>query len=367
MEIVLSSLLKALELSRSKVPHINEDNADNSVRGEFANLKVALVADYLTTLSFSVDCRIKILTPANYQDILKNWKPDFVFIESVFKGITGEWHYEVAKQSKLIRQLPQRKIYTLIQYAKDLSIPTVFWNKDDRPFFSSFIDVAKKCDYVFTADSNFLPLYKKELPDSTHLDVLAMAYQDKFHNFTGFNFTQNDACFVGSYYKRILNKRKNFMEIIFDSCAESKMPLNIYDRHKKELFHSTHFQFPDKDNVTIFDPVPYAQTADLYKKHLVSFNINSVDDSDTMLSRRFLEILACGGILITNQSPVVMNLFSDYCYPLSEQAEITELLAKLKEGPSSSDKERAEAGAKYVQENHTWACRLKQIVKTLAI
>jgi spore maturation protein CgeB len=80
-----------------------------------------------------------------------------------------------------------------------------------------------------------------------------------------------------------------------------------------------------------------------------------------MCSRRLLEILACGGIAVTNPSRSVDKYFRDYCLVIATQEEAQEVFSRLRFGPTREDKERAEAGACYVRQNHTWAHRLEEL------
>ncbi len=361
---MIATLIRNITHRKAKPLAIEEDKAGT---GELGQVKIALITDTMSTLSFAQECRIKQLSPYNYKEILQNWRPHFVFIESAFHGMQDTWLYRIAKQPKYIQQLKPHALEDVITFAKDLHIPTLFWNKDDIPYFDAFLHVAQHVDYVFTADSNFIPRYQAAVPDASKVHLLAMAYQPAFHNFTGFHFKKLAPCFLGSYYVRMLKERQRFFEYIFQACSQTDSTLHVYNRHKNHLFHATHFRFPEHANITLHEPVPYEQTQEIYKYYSISLNINSVTNSDTMLSRRFLEILACGGILLSNPSPVVQKNFSSYCHCVHSQEQATELLARWKFGPSQEDKEKAEAGAQYVLQNHTWRCRLEQIATLLNI
>ncbi len=361
---MIATIIRAISSYKNSPLCVQEGKV---IHGPFGKLKVALITDGMTTLSFAEQCSIRQLSPNNYKDILKNWRPDFVFIESAFYGVQNSWLYHIAKQPAYIRQIKSHALENVLNFAKDLNIPTIFWNKDDVPYFDAFLHVAKLVDYVLTADINFVPLYKEAVRDESKVHVLAMAYESNFHSFTGFDFKEYAPCFLGSYYVKMLDQRKIFFDKMFKACANAQVTLHVYNRHKKHLFHATHFNFPRRDFVQVHDPVPYMQTQDLYKHYGISINVNSVTNSETMLSRRFLEVLACGGILLSNNSPVVQKYFSKYCHCVQTEEEITELLARLKFGPSHEDKCRAEAGSQYVLQNHTWRCRLEQLVNMLNI
>lgn len=334
--------------------------------GSFRQLKVAAVADYFTSTCLSAECRLRNVTPDNYQDILHNWKPDLLFVESAFHGVGGEWRYELAKQPWYIRWNAPTILPKVVQFARELRIPAVFWNKDDGAFFDAFIDMAKLFPHVLTTDNTCVPKYKAVMPADATVDVLPMAVQTAFHCFTGFHFEKNAACFVGSYYRKILNVRRKFLDMVFTVCEATRLPLDIYDRNSGRLSHYFEFRYPKNTTLSIYGSVPYAQTAALYKQYALSVNVNSVTDSDTMLSRRVLEILACGGIIATNPSPVIQREFHDFCHSIDTPEQAQELFSRIrKDGPSADDKTRAEAGAAYVREHHSWTKRLEQIVSTI--
>lgn len=340
---------------------------DIPTNGPFGQLKIALVADYFTSACLAAECRIRSLTPDNYRDILINWQPDLVFVESAFHGVRGEWRYMLAKQPRTIALKKSRAIFDLTTLAKDRGIPAVFWNKDDGAYFDAFIDVARHFPHVFTTDNTCVPRYRKLLPPDSTADVLAMPYQSAFHAFTGFAFEKNEACFAGSYYRRILNTRRQFLDMMFIACEHAAMPLHVFDRNSNRLSRFFEFRFPQQSGLHLHSKVPHRETAKIYKRYTVSLNVNSVTTSETMCSRRLLEILACGGICVTNSSPVVEKIFHEYCHVVQSAEQACELLARLRFGPSDEDKDRAAAGAAYVREHHTWRHRLKQLADTVNV
>jgi spore maturation protein CgeB len=329
--------------------------------GPFGNLKVALITDHFTEDCLSVECRIKNVTPQNYREVFESWKPDLLFVESVFHGAGGAWRYELARQPKWMRLTKPKAIYKVVDFARACGIPTVFWNKDDGAFFGAFIDVAKHFDHVLTTDSECLPKYRAQLPAEATVNVMMMPYQPAFHDFTGFAFERNEACFTGSYYRQILDARRSFLDAIFQASGEAGVVVNVYDRNHDRFSRYFEFRFPRDGSLKIHPRVAHRETANVYKKHALSINVNSVTDSETMCSRRLLEILACGGIMLTNPSRCVDKYFRNYCHVASTPEEMCELLSRLKFGPSQEDLERAEAGARYVRAEHTWTHRLGEL------
>lgn len=334
-------------------------------QGSFAKLKIALLADQFTTACLAAEANVKPLTLTNFNEVLTQWQPDLIFVESAFHGIDGSWRYELAKQPKWLRLRQPNTIFKLVNLAKKQGIPTVFWNKDDDAFFNAFIDVAKVFDFVFTTDINCVPLYKQHTQAAVH--TLAIPYQPRFHFFDGFNFTKKEACFTGSYYRKILPARREFMDMLFAACNKAEVDLNIYDRNTGRFSHSLEFRYPKLQHLKLHNAVPHQQTAEVYKAHAVSVNVSSITASETMYSRRLLEILACGGIAVTNPSQAVNKYFKDYCHVVSNHEEAVETLARLSSGASKDDLERAQAGADYVKQEHTWAHRLEEVCALVKI
>lgn len=345
-------------------PSVEEDVARPGI---FGNLKVALVTDNFTTECLAMECRVRTLTPGNYRQVIREWQPDLVFVESVFHGPNGAWRYELAKQPRLLRLTRPKAIYQLVEFARCRNVPTIFWNKDDGVFFDAFIDVAKVFDYVFTTDSQCVGRYRQHLPANVPIHTLAMPYQPRIHAFTGFNFQRNEACFTGSYYRRILGERRQFLDMVFGACEDAGLRLHVFDRNHHRFSRHAEFRFPKGRQLSVHRGVPHRETARIYKAHAVSLNVNSVTDSETMYSRRLLEILACGGIAVTNPSRAVDRFFRDYCQVVATREEAAELFSRFRFGPSREDLDRAEAGAQYVRKEHTWEHRLQEILDIVNI
>lgn len=349
-------------------PNIKEDVHNN---GKFANLKIALVSDYLTAVNFSYECHVKCLTTDNYKDILIKWKPDFIFIESAFHGYNWSWSYKIANKGSLFGFNYLKDFTSLINLAKNKKIPTVFWNKDDGVFFDTFIEAASLCDYIYTADIDSVSHYNDYIKlvrnDVKHIGLLQMAVQPKIHNFTGFNFSKSAMSFVGSYYRQILHSRRTFLDQVFNVCKTSKIDVDVYDRNSNRLSRKFEFCFPKDKNLNIYSKLDYEETANIYKKYNVNLNVNSITDSPTMCSRRVLEILACGGIMVTNNSKAISEHFSDYCTVLNSIEEAQDVLPKMVEKVSSESMEKAREGSKYVTTYHSWEKRLEQLVCDLSL
>lgn len=336
-------------------------------KGEFAKLKVALIADHLTETCLTFECRIKNVTPKNYREVLRTWRPDILLVESAFHGSNGCWRYELAKQSRWMRLTRPTAIFRVLECARSRGIPSVFWNKDDGAYFDHFVDIAKSFDHVFTTDETCVPRYRAVVPISTTVNTLMIPYQPAFHFFDGFDFSTRTACFTGSYYRKILNSRRFYLDMLFQAAQESGARIDVFDRNYDRLSRRFEFSYPRTNAIRVHPRVSHWETGRLYKRHALSINVNSVTDSETMCSRRLLEILACGGIAMTNPSACVSTYFAPYCHVVATADEATETFNRLQHGPDKCDLERAAEGARYVRCAHTWAHRLNDICKVVGV
>ena len=322
-------------------------------------MKIALISDELTKDALSYEAHIKHITPFNYKLVFKFFKPDMLFVESAWKGHKNSWRYKIASYPDVPKRTNHR-LAKVVKYAKDLGIPTVFWNKEDGVHFDRFIDSAKLFDHIFTVDTNSIPRYKQIVPSSTTVNTLMFAIQPKIHHFTGFNFRYNSANFVGSYSHHIHSQRRKWQNMMFESITLHGMDLVVYDRNSDRK--SPNYRYPDIDNIIVKQAIRYHKTAQIYKDYTISLNVNTIEDSPSMFSRRLIEILACGGIAITNPTKAVNKYFNDFCHIIHSQEEMNELAYRIhKFGPNDDDKDRAYSGAMNIAKYHIWSHRLKEI------
>ena len=327
-------------------------------------MRIALISDELTYASLQEEANVKAIIPSNYKVILASWKPDFLFVESAWHGYQNQWKYKIASYSYRPWR-NNRKLKEVVAYAKKLNIPTVFWNKEDGVHFNRFIDSAKLFDHIFTVDENCILKYRAIVNPEVTVNTLMFAVQSSIHNFTGFHFKYNEANFLGSYSHHIHNKRRMWQDMMFEAAHSVKIPLTIFDRNSNRK--STKYRYQTLGNMTIKPAVPYRQTAQIYKDYLISLNVNTIEDSPTMFSRRLIEIIACGGIAVTNNTFAVQKHFKDYCCVVENENEMRELFNRLKNGPSENDLLRAKAGAEFVLREHTWTHRLQEIRQVIGL
>ena len=347
---------------------------------ENKRLKIALISDELTEMSLREEADVRLITPQNYKSILDSeWRADFLFVESAWKGYKNRWKYAISSFPKLnYNPSIPKKIYRyyhqikgntnlkkVVTYSKSLGIPTVFWNKEDCIHYDRFTESAKLFEHIFTVDSNCIPCYREIVDEHVTVNSLLFAIQPSIHNFQGFNFKYNQANFVGSYSHHIHNRRREWQDMMFKSATDTKFGLTVYDRNSNRA--SKNYRYPELVNMNIKSSVSYHETANIYRDYLISLNVNTIENSPTMFSRRLIEIIACGGIAVTNPTLAVDENFKEYSYIIKNREEMDELFYRLKDGASKNDMEKMRAGAEYIAREHTWGHRLKEICNTIGV
>ncbi len=325
-------------------------------------LRVAVIADELTRACLAHECRLRDVTSLNYRWLLRFWRPDMLFVESAWQGHRGAWKFGVAAYPDHPRR-NNRRLAKVVAYARELGIPTVFWNKEDGVHFERFIDSARLFEHVFTVDSLCVPRYRAVLDAGVSVTPLPFAAQPASHYFDGFHFTQYRANFVGSYSHHIHDRRRAWQDMLFG--AADGLGVTVFDRNSGRK--SAIYRYPDSPNLAVRAAVPHGATAAVYRDYLVSLNVNTVEDSPTMFSRRLVEILACGGIAVTTPALSVERLFAECCYVVHEEGQARELFERLRYGPSDDDLARARAGAELILREHTWAQRWAAVREVVGV
>ena len=328
----------------------------NSGRGKYSSLKIALVSDALTQASLQAECQIRNVTPDNYAAIFTNWRPDILFVESAWQGHRYAWRYQLASYP----DYPERNneaMRRVLACARDHGIPAVFWNKEDNVHYSRFIATAGLFENIYTVDSNCIEKYRRDVPRAAVVDTLMFPVQPRFHYWQERAIEkQNKSCFVGSYGTHVHPRRRHWQDMLFKAFAPAG--LDIYDRNSSRK--ADHYRYPMLSGVRVYNKVAYRKTADLYRSYRFNLNVNTIEQSPTMYSRRLIEILAVGGVAVSSPSLAASTLFTDYCEIVRNEDEINEIVhwsaARYKTAV-----ERARAGAKLIAETHTWGRRLQQL------
>ncbi len=326
-----------------------------------SDIKMACILDEFSMTCFEQEVNLITFNKGNWQEILSENIPDVLFVESAWRGNYGTWENMIARYNNQDKS----PLINLLNWCKQNSIPTVFWNKEDPIHFDRFIDTAKLFDYIYTTDANMIENYQKA---SGHKNVFSLPFsaEPNFHNPIKIQERRNEKiCFAGSFYANRHEERKRDMENILDIAA--KFGLDIFDRnYEKNAKGTTHFSFPERFNENIVGSLKYDEIDKAYKGYKFMLNVNSVKYSPTMFSRRVFEGLASGTPIISSYSEGVKKIFKDIVLISENQQELESNINKLM-NDEGYYRQKSLEGIREVYLHHTYKHRIQYIFKNMGI
>lgn len=321
------------------------------------DIKVALIADQFTYDSYKYEFSVVDITPDNWKQQFIEEKPDLFFCESAwdgynFEGDYGPWHEKIFKDYRVDEE-NRCELLAILDYCRENSIPTIFWNKEDPTSYKnkirSFADTASRFDYIFTSAKECVSQYKDDFGHK-HVYPLMFAGQPKLFNPLNFSNNHIDGVvFAGSYYNDFPQRAK-MMDNIFDRLIENNVNLVIYDRH----YYFDVRDYPERYEKYIHPPIDYNQTANLYKECDWCLNFNTITKSETMFARRIFELALSYTNILTNHSVGIDRIFKGNVFVFDR----TDLLPDFNK---NNDAKRLN-NLYNVLENHTYKKRWIEIL-----
>lgn len=277
---------------------------DHALPGRaLSELRFGVVADEFTTKTLAATVNVVPLSREEWRTQLAEDDLDLVFIESAWSGNGGSWYRGIGHYS----EEESNDITELLSTSRDLGIPSVFWNKEDPVHFDRFRRTAGLCDHVFTTDADVIPKYLAT-PGAVSKTVASLAFyaQPKIHNpLPSSRPFVNSIAYAGTYYGERYADRSRRLERLLDTAKP--FGLTIYDRQAQNP--DSPYKFPPKFQEDVVGALPYDEVIDAYKSHVAQINVNSVEGSPSMFSRRVVEIASCGGIVLSSASRGMAETF----------------------------------------------------------
>jgi hypothetical protein len=310
---------------------------------------------------FSHECLAPEMTlwpvhPLGSRQDLRLIRPDMVLVESAWSGNNGRWRYQVTSPVG-----PKKPLLELIDEARSLAIPVVFWNKEDPPHHEDFLPFAKLADLVLTTEGRLLDKYVAAGVPS--VDVMQFAASPRLHTpaaVTGFR--NGDVCFAGQYFRHKYPERREQMDLLFS--AAKKHDFTIYSR---ALGGAPDYQFPESYHRYVRSPLPYSEMTQEYKRHKVFLNVNSVPDSPTMCARRIFELASSKTAVMTTPSPAITSVFPDGSVAqVRSEAEAQTVLTQLLTDDWLRRRTVQQAWRR-VADEHLYADRVHRIARLLGL
>lgn len=328
----------------------------------FPNLRVAVILDDFSLSAFECEWTQIVLRRGDWKEQLVDSKPHVLFAESAWAGNQGEWSYQLTGA-----QGPSALLLEVLEFCSQNGIPSVFWNKEDPPHYSDFLDTARVFDYVFTSDSDRIPSYRKDLGHN-RVAVMQFAAQPFFHNPARprYGWHERDVAFAGMYFAHKYPERKAQMHMLLDGAIEAgadmQHGLEIFSRHAAK---DPNYEFPEPYKKHVVGSLSYERMLTAYKAYKAFLNVNSVVDSPTMCARRIFEITASGTTVISTPSRALSKMWEpDEQFIVSQDSQASDILAAINTNPELSMRQVHRAQRR-IWENHTYSHRVRDIVSAV--
>uniref|UniRef100_A0A7S3DD29 Spore protein YkvP/CgeB glycosyl transferase-like domain-containing protein n=1 Tax=Palpitomonas bilix TaxID=652834 RepID=A0A7S3DD29_9EUKA len=310
-------LFKSVSFGHGKAPSVSSSkshrvssNLESRERPSISNgpprqkPRIALICDEFTFEHLEVqtnDVDFLVILPDLFLHQLEWFEPDALFVESIWKGRDMTWQGVVTKFK------PTHKlILEVINWFKIRQKKVFYWSKEDPPNYDLFQFMAKICDYVFTTSIESLSRYEEDLPATSKAELFALGIQPEIHNPFSSGVVKiekkEDSCFAGSWMAFKYPVRGEHLTMLFDAALKVGR-LSILDRTSG--YTNKMFRYPEKYEPYLRPALPYNETLLYYRSCKSVLNVNSVQNSVTMLSRRVLELPAMGVDLVTATSHAI--------------------------------------------------------------
>lgn len=256
-------------------------------------LTVGIIADTFTTEGLRPEVSLCELRPDSWRAQMQEQRLDALFVESAWEGLDGEWNHKVGYYD----EESFRDLQELLDHCRSEGIPTIFWNKEDPVHFNRFQTTAAKFDHVFTTDAACIPRYAASAGPRT-VASLPFYAQPRLHNPLPPSLPyRHTVAYAGSYYGDRYPERSAELAALLS--AARRHGLTIYDR--QHLNPDSPYRFPPELQQYVEGGLPYLEMVEAYKAHPVHINVNSVEGSPTMFSRRVAELAASGTAVLSGR------------------------------------------------------------------
>lgn len=284
---------------KSLIDQIPESNGSRFY--DKINVNIGIIADEFLYNSFDGVANFYYITKDNYKKYTD--KLDIFLLVTTWKGLNMEWK---GLGNPNIRK-HRNDMFEIISHYQSHGIKTVFYSKEDPVNYNVFVELAQKCEYIFTTAEEVVPKYKRDCKND-NVWVLNFGINPTYHNPIGFRKLekQKEVLFSGSWYVKYPHRIEDTQRI-FDGVLDNEMDLKIIDRNY-QLKLERHF-FPKKYVKYTSPAIEHEDLQKVHKMYDWAINLNSVKYSNTMFANRVYELQALGNILLSNYSVGVNNQF----------------------------------------------------------
>lgn len=323
-------------------------------------LTIGIISDEFTLEGLRGEVNLVELRPDCWREQIAAQPLDALFVESAWEGLNGLWKQKVGYYD-------EARFSTLKEILEDCNtrdVPTIFWNKEDPVHFNRFRETSRHFDHVFTSDSDCIRRYKENAgPRQKTVASLTFYAQPRLHNIIPANRPyDHTVAYAGSYYgDRYKNRSEELATIL---GVAKNHGLAVYDR--QHLNPESPYRFPANLSRFVRGGLAYPEMVEAYKAHPVHINVNSVDASPTMFSRRVMELAASGSAVVSGKGLGVEQIMNGLV-PVVRGADEAGLLIQEWMSNERSRNRDAWLAYRYVHRGHTAAHRLAYLLRTAGL
>lgn len=317
------------------------------------SLRAGSVLDEFSEACLAPELHLVPLDPVGWPEQLDT--VDLVLAESAWRGNGGSWDFaftEFAERGGELR--------SMLDAAQRKGIRAVFWNKEDPVSFERFLPAAREFDIVLTTDADLVPEYRRECGHD-RVGTLPFAAQPQLHNPIGRARGADvlaRVCFAGSWRGDQYPARADDLATILGPALDRDL-LDIFDRFAGDADERR--TFPDPYRQAVRGRLDYVEMTHAYRRYAAFLNVNSVQSSPTMCSRRIFELLACATPVISAPSRAIDELLGDIVLVSDTPARTAELVEWAVHEPEERDR-HAQLGFRRVHQAHTYGNRVDDLL-----
>jgi spore maturation protein CgeB len=332
--------------------------AQSRIRRTPPRLSALSILDEMSEVSWSPEIKLQRLSRVEARSQIEEAEVDCLFLESAWRGNAGQWEY--AMRSPNFRHSNAQALLEVVQAARKKRLPIVFWNKEDPLHFHDFLPFATLCDIVLTTDQAMVGRYQHELGHD-RVFALPFAAQPTLCNPANrFRYPMETICFAGAYYRVGHEERRRYMDALLPVISSFEGV--IYDRFSEEK--NDRYSFPEQYKRHVRPRIDFMEMSREYRRFKAFLNVNTVLDSETMMSRRVYELLACGTPVISSPSAALEKQFPEIVLTASTAREAACHADRLL-GDEHYWRCISHIGYREVMRHHTYAQRLDTIANAL--
>ncbi|MGP4989612.1 glycosyltransferase family protein [Glutamicibacter ardleyensis] len=330
---------------------MNLGRARNSIR-------VATILDDFSQVAWGAEWDLELVTPENWRQKLETGVFELLFVESAWNGNSGAWKYHLTGPSA-----PRLDLTQMVSAFRSAGIPTVFWNKEDPPHYSDFLDTARLFDTVLTSDSSKIIDYRADLGHE-RIASLSFAAQPEVHNPVRARAVDpKGVAFAGMYFAHKYPERREQLQLLLDGAIDSAErggeAVSIFSR---QLGQDANYQFPTPYAQLVVGSLPYSDMVPAYQDFVAFLNANSVVDSPSMCARRIFEISACGTPVVSAPSKALPTFFAaDEVFEVADAQQASQTLRMLSRSPEQRDRS-VHLAQRRIWSGHSYAHRAQAVM-----